>query len=88
VRVTLAFGFGNEQQLGWDPTMTLTDDAKPKTIQMGADVYTVEGIISNDGANSLLGRATRVFRVKDSNGQINVIKDVWKDVSRKREDAI
>jgi hypothetical protein len=86
--MTLAFGFASEQELGWDPTMSLTDEAQPGTMKMGDEMYIIEGIISNTRANSLLGRATRVFRVKDKTGRTFVIKDVWADDSRKREHDI
>jgi hypothetical protein len=68
--------------------MTLTDKGEPKSIRVGKETYKIVDIISNSRAHSLLGRATRVFRVQDTNGNTLVVKDVWADVSRDREHEI
>lgn len=47
--------------------------------------YTAEATLADFSADSPLGRATRVWRVKDPDGEIRVLKDVWVDETRPLE---
>jgi hypothetical protein len=68
VKVTLAFGFTSEEQLGWDPTFGVTDDGH-ETITVQGRTYKITDTLSDHRGFSLLGRATRVFAVKDMETQ-------------------
>lgn len=58
------------------------------TICVNGEVYTTKGLKSDNRADSLLGRATRVYHAVDSKGKEVIIKDVWMDCSGPKEHEI
>ncbi|KAJ3817658.1 hypothetical protein F5880DRAFT_1627622 [Lentinula raphanica] len=50
--------------------------------------FTTMEVLSDSSADSPLGRATRIWKVKDSAGHIRALKDVWMETDRKEEHVI
>ncbi|THH07036.1 hypothetical protein EW145_g3665 [Phellinidium pouzarii] len=87
IRVFLSFAFASKIDLGWDPTVSVS-------IENGIRIYhfTVRGevfdaveVMSDLGADAVIGRASRVFKVKRSDGTFAILKDVWVDDDRELE---
>ncbi|KAJ3999942.1 hypothetical protein F5050DRAFT_751632 [Lentinula boryana] len=96
VRVFLSFAFASRTDAGWDPSMTCILPASPTgkrqyKIQVEDKTYITTRILSDYAADSPIGRATRVWLVKDEDGLSDsryVLKDVWVDSERQTEDEI
>ncbi|KAL5532038.1 hypothetical protein ACEPAF_5602 [Sanghuangporus sanghuang] len=92
VHVFLSLAFASKPELGWDPTIRVVDpDAQKRVylIEVHGQWYEVLEVLSDFGADAIIGRATRVFRVKllDTD-QIFVLKDVWVEEDRALEHEI
>ncbi|KAJ3559366.1 hypothetical protein NM688_g392 [Phlebia brevispora] len=95
VHFCLSIAYAEPQQLGWDPTMVLANDRRQYDITVfsnegEARVYRTLDLLSDSGAQVLIGRGTRVWKVVQiENGQecgsSMVLKDAWVDFDRKRE---
>lgn len=106
VDFVLRISFAVPEALGWDPTVTLRrprGDGQP--VQYDIDVvdqetntkrkFRTKRIISSIAADTLRGRGTRVWEVKEldskgkeKDGKTCVLKDAWVDDDRQREGAI
>ena len=94
-----AFAFADQTSLGFDPTIQRHREQFVITINPDNDKqsprrFQTRQIISSSGAESLLGRGTRVFEAVeiDKNGNLNgspvVLKDTWVDSDRTREGKV
>ncbi|KAK7433988.1 hypothetical protein VKT23_020452 [Stygiomarasmius scandens] len=87
VHMFVSVAFADEVQLGWDPTIRLnkTETAKCShriyDIDFDEKTYTTEAILAEHSVEGLLGRGTRVWKVKEkgSSNESNsfVLKDAW-----------
>ncbi|GJE97376.1 hypothetical protein PsYK624_135920 [Phanerochaete sordida] len=87
-------------ELGFDDSIVwrnkLTNDASPQyDIRVDKKWYRTQRLISNIGAEAILGRGTRVWEVRELDkkggtevGPALVLKDSWVDASRDREAVI
>lgn len=95
VRLYLSLAFSSPTVQGWDPSIKLVgEDPKTReriyeiTVEEKKDdkialhTYTTVSVLSDVAADSPLGRATRVWLVKDSSGEQRVLKDVWLDTDQ------
>ncbi|KAI6046783.1 hypothetical protein EDC04DRAFT_1249500 [Pisolithus marmoratus] len=98
-----SLAFASDHELGWDPTIrrVCVGDKTQYDITVTTDegkvlVYETTRVISNFGADALIGRGTRIFEVylKSHDGkpvkdaEPAVLKDWWRDSDRDREDRI
>ena len=74
LRILSAFMFGNELDIGYDPTMYRGTDDNIETIRVSGEVYTVVRKIFS--APTLRGRATQCWHVQ-KDGKDYAIKDGW-----------
>ena len=93
IRTFASLAFGSNEYLGYDPTITrvLVDDQPQYDIQVVDKVYRTTDVLSNFGADAIIGRGTRVFKVydkEDPNKTPRVLKDAWVEVDRSREGQI
>ncbi|KAJ4469252.1 hypothetical protein J3R30DRAFT_3739351 [Lentinula aciculospora] len=73
VRVFLSLAFSSLSGMGWDTAITFSySDANRRQYNIEVNV----DVLSDSVADSRLGRATRVWKVRDSNGKIRVLNDV------------
>ncbi|KAJ3843102.1 hypothetical protein F5878DRAFT_554632 [Lentinula raphanica] len=88
----LSLAFSSPVDMGWDPTMTFSHNNQRKRqqykIEVGGQSFTTLEVLSDASADSPLGRATRVWKVKDAGGGIRVLKDVWLESDRMGEHEI
>ncbi|KII95570.1 hypothetical protein PLICRDRAFT_48519 [Plicaturopsis crispa FD-325 SS-3] len=96
IHIYSSFAFATTTELGWDPTMRYIPNTKPAEYDI--DVYTDGNedpvtyrnakIIWDSGAESMRGRATRVFASTHPETKAAVaIKDVWRDQDHVSEGA-
>jgi hypothetical protein len=93
IRTFASFAFASIKDLGYDPTITrvLVDNQPQYKIQVGDQVYCTTDVLSDFGAEAIIGRGTRVFKVydeKDANKTPRVLKDAWVEEDRSREGQI
>ncbi|KAJ3766140.1 hypothetical protein FB446DRAFT_758794 [Lentinula raphanica] len=92
VHLFLSLAFSSLRDLGWDTTMSFSHvdscSRRQYTIDVDGQQFTTTKVLSDASADSPLGRATRVWKVKDSAGQTRVLKDVWLETDRKEEHLI
>ncbi|KAF9069419.1 hypothetical protein BDP27DRAFT_1265073, partial [Rhodocollybia butyracea] len=91
VRLFLSLAFSSPTEMGWDPTITfshLENGRRQYQIIVDGETYTTVSILSDSAADSPLGRATRVWKVVDKDGNTRVLKDVWLDFDRQDEQEI
>ena len=93
IRLFVSLAFGTTSQLGYDPTvMRVKEDGKIQfQFLVGDKTYQTLSVLSDFGADPLLGRGTRVFEVydiKDESATPRTLKDVWVDADRQREGDI
>ncbi|KAJ3771873.1 hypothetical protein FB446DRAFT_845958 [Lentinula raphanica] len=92
VHLFLSLAFSSLRDLGWDTTMSFSHLDSSSRRQYNIDVdghqFTTTEVLSDASADSPLGRATRVWEVKDSAGHPRVLKDVWLETDRKEEHEI
>ncbi|KAK7433989.1 hypothetical protein VKT23_020453 [Stygiomarasmius scandens] len=101
VHMFVSVAFADEVQLGWDPTIRLNEAETAERshrvydIDFDGKTYTTEAILAEHSAEGLLGRGTRVWRVKEK-GSSNesksfVLKDAWintnDDTAQKGDDG-
>ncbi|THG93527.1 hypothetical protein EW026_g7730 [Hermanssonia centrifuga] len=98
----LSLIYGDQTEIGWDPTMAIVDIGGGKepqydiTVRSDSEkerVYRTVKMISGVGAESVQGRGTRVWlAVRIVKGKLRgvpvVLKDSWIDHDRKREAII
>ncbi|KAJ3557297.1 hypothetical protein NM688_g1545 [Phlebia brevispora] len=98
VHFCLSIAYAEPHQLGWDPTVVLVNDRRQYDITVFSDegearVYRTLELLSCSGAQILLGRGTRVWKVVqvengEERGHPMILKDVWVNPGRKREGTI
>ena len=89
--IFLTFAFASKLDLGWDDTTTPILDGERilYNIKVGDRTYRTLKILSNFAVHTIVGRATRVFLVKDVASQKEfVLKDVWLAKGRKMEHGV
>ncbi|KAI9568135.1 hypothetical protein HD554DRAFT_2022465 [Boletus coccyginus] len=78
--------------LGWDPTVQRIPVPHPDKFcyrfAVGDELFTTTGELATFGADSMVGRGTRVYTAHDSQGKKVALKDSWRDVSRPSEGDI
>lgn len=77
--------------MGWDPTMYPIENTSPRQykIKLLRKTYTTLETIQDHGADRLLSRGARLFKVQDDETEeIGVLKDLWLDKTRQSEDEI
>ena len=93
IRLFVSLAFGTTSQLGYDPTVKrIKQDKGPQYEFLVCDTtYRTLSVLSDLGADPLLGRGTRVFQVydtKDPSRTPRTLKDVWVETDRRREGDI
>ncbi|KAL5485717.1 hypothetical protein ACEPAI_6758 [Sanghuangporus weigelae] len=92
IHVFLSLAFASKTELGWDPTIRVVDpDASKRVYQIEVDGtwYEVLEVLSDFGADAVISRATRVYKVKSlDTGKTYVLKDVWVEDDRDLEHEI
>ncbi|KAJ3983355.1 hypothetical protein F5890DRAFT_1523694 [Lentinula detonsa] len=96
VHVFISLAFASRTDAGWDPSMACILPASPTgkrqyKIRVGDKAYITTKMLSDNAADSPIGRATRVWLVRDEDGPSDsryVLKDVWVDSERQTEDEI
>jgi hypothetical protein len=77
--------------MGWDPTISFShvdEGRRQYIIEVEGKVYTTMAIILDSSADSPFGRGTRIWKVKDREGKIRVLKDLWLEFDRVPEHEI
>ncbi|KAG2336207.1 hypothetical protein BDR05DRAFT_971181 [Suillus weaverae] len=76
--------------LGWDPTVRRIRDGKDFQYKftIGDEVFTTTREIATYGADSMVGRGTRVYEATDAKGKKVAIKDSWRESNRLSEGEI
>ncbi|KAG1884539.1 hypothetical protein F4604DRAFT_1574269 [Suillus subluteus] len=77
-------------ELGWDPTVERIRDGKEFQYKftVGDEVFTTTRELATYGADSMVGRGTRVYEATDARGKKVAIKDSWREVGRQSEGEI
>ncbi|KAJ3985486.1 hypothetical protein F5890DRAFT_1409428 [Lentinula detonsa] len=92
VIIFLCLAFSSLDRMGWDPTIAFShldkDGRRQYHIKIENQSYMTVDVLSDSAADSPLGRATRVWKVKDSSDKIRVLKDVWLECDRLEEHKI
>ncbi|KAI5116304.1 hypothetical protein M0805_004645 [Coniferiporia weirii] len=90
VRVFLSFAFASKTELGWDPTVSVTIENGARTFNFTVKdhIFKSVRVLSDIGADAIIGRATRAFIVKGKDDKLAVLKDVWIDDDRDPEHTI
>ena len=92
LRVLLSLTFAPVQELGWDPTirpLVRSDGERIYRIDVGSQTFETNDVLTEDGAEELVGHATRVWRVtRPGSDEHLVLKDVWVEDGCSLEHAI
>ncbi|KAJ3780436.1 hypothetical protein GGU11DRAFT_730966 [Lentinula aff. detonsa] len=92
VTVFLSFAFSSAENMGWDPTITFSHldshNRRQYNIIVNERVYKTVTTLSDYSADNPLGRATRVWKVQDAQGNTRVLKDLWLEHVRLEEHQI
>ena len=67
--------------------MERTPDRKYR-IRVGNEEFVTESVLCNISAEEIEGRATRVWKARDKDGKLVVLKDTWLDETRTPEDVM
>ncbi|KAI5115744.1 hypothetical protein M0805_002822 [Coniferiporia weirii] len=91
IHIFLSFAFASKTELGWDPSMTVSIKNKVRVYHMevGGEMYDTVEVLSDFGADAVIGRGTRAFRVvQRRTGTEYALKDVWVEDDRELEHKI
>ncbi|KAL5536944.1 hypothetical protein ACEPAF_767 [Sanghuangporus sanghuang] len=81
IHVFLSLAFASKTELGWDLTIRVVDPDASKRVYQIEDAgtwYEVLEVLSDFGADAVISRATRAFKVKSlDTGKTYVLKDMW-----------
>ena len=83
--------YGEKKALGWDETIKPCEEGDDRyyLIKSRQDTYKTLEVLADYGADTLIGRGTRVYKVeRQSDKKVCVLKDVWIDDDRDTEDVI
>ncbi|KAG1764592.1 hypothetical protein EV702DRAFT_1051270 [Suillus placidus] len=89
-----ALGFASKssavKELGWDPTVERIRDGEvfQYKFTIGDEVFTTTRELATYGADSMVGRGTRVYEAKDAEGKKVAVKDSWREAVRQSEGEI
>ncbi|KAI9462725.1 hypothetical protein HD554DRAFT_1444130 [Boletus coccyginus] len=83
-------GSKTKVELGWDPTVERICDRVPDRYKftIGNQQFTTTRPLATYGADTMVGRGTRVYEAQDENGNIVAIKDSWRVEDCEPEGAI
>ncbi|THH05725.1 hypothetical protein EW145_g4588 [Phellinidium pouzarii] len=91
VHVFLSLAFAPKADLGWDPTITVSETTEGRVYHFDLEgrKFDTVAVLSDFAADAIIGRATRAFRVIDPVSKIEyALKDVWLDDDRELEHVI
>ncbi|KAG2132351.1 hypothetical protein DEU56DRAFT_739542 [Suillus clintonianus] len=76
--------------LGWDPTVERIRDGEgfQYKFTIGDEVFTTTRELATHGADSMVGRGTRVYEATDAEGKKVAVKDSWREAGRQSEGEI
>ncbi|KAG1847458.1 hypothetical protein C8R48DRAFT_615430 [Suillus tomentosus] len=76
--------------LGWDPTVEriYVGGKMQYKFTVGDEVFTTTRELATYGADSMVGRGTRVYEATDAKGKKVAIKDSWREIDRQSEGEI
>ncbi|KAG2092642.1 uncharacterized protein F5147DRAFT_764107 [Suillus discolor] len=76
--------------LGWDPTVERirVGEKTQYKFTVGDEVFTTTRELATYGADSMVGRGTRVYEATDAKGKKVAIKDSWREIDRQSEGEI
>ncbi|KAG2353907.1 hypothetical protein BDR07DRAFT_1307859 [Suillus spraguei] len=89
-----ALGFASKssavKELGWDPTVERIRDGEvfQYKFTIGDEVFTTTRELATYGADSMVGRGTRVYEATDAEGKKVAVKDSWREAGRQSEGEI
>ncbi|KAG1870556.1 hypothetical protein C8R48DRAFT_771007 [Suillus tomentosus] len=92
--ISLFYALGSassdSKNLGWDPTVERIRDEKgfQYKFTIGEEVFTTTRELATYGADSMVGRGTRVYEAKDAKGKKVALKDSWREAGRQSEGEI
>ncbi|KAG2091210.1 uncharacterized protein F5147DRAFT_723992, partial [Suillus discolor] len=80
----------NLKNLGWDPTVERICDGEvfQYKFTIEDEVFTTTRELATYGADSMVGRGTRVYEAKDAKGKKVAVKDSWREAVRQSEGEI
>jgi hypothetical protein len=78
------------KKLGWDPTVERIRDGEgfQYKFTIGDEVFTTTRELATYGADSMVGRGTRVYEATDAEGKKVAVKDSWREAGRQSEGKI
>jgi Fungal protein kinase len=78
------------KELGWDPTVERIRDGEvfQYKFTIGDEVFTTTRELATYGADSMVGRGTRVYEATDAEGKKVAVKDSWREAGRQSEGEI
>jgi hypothetical protein len=78
------------EELGWDPTVERIRDGEgfQYKFTIGNEVFTTTRELATYGADSMVGRGTRVYEATDAEGKKVAVKDSWREAGRQSEGEI
>ncbi|KAG1727324.1 hypothetical protein EDB19DRAFT_1857653 [Suillus lakei] len=78
------------KELGWDPTVERICDGNGFQYKFTVrdEVFTTTRELATYGADSMVGRGTRVYEATDAKGKKVAIKDSWREAKRDSEGEI
>jgi Fungal protein kinase len=78
------------KNLGWDPTVERICDGEvfQYKFTIEDEVFTTTRELATYGADSMVGRGTRVYEAKDAKGKKVAVKDSWREAVRQSEGEI
>ncbi|KAJ3966400.1 hypothetical protein EV361DRAFT_571439 [Lentinula raphanica] len=92
VRLFLSLAFSSLSDMGWDSTMSFSHEDKflrrQYKIEVDGQHFTTMDMLLEASTDNGQGRATRIWRVKDSGGHTRVLKDLWLSSNRQEEHKI
>lgn len=93
MRVFLIFAFSSPEDMGWDPSVTFShiDERGDRQYNIFVDGHVYKTILTLSdyaAADGPLGRATRVWKVRDHKGNVHVLKDLWLELDRSTEEYL
>ncbi|KAG2125138.1 uncharacterized protein EDB93DRAFT_1110312 [Suillus bovinus] len=88
--ISLFYALGFVKELGWDPTVEriLDGEVFQYKFTFGDEVFITTRELATYGADSMVGRGTRVYEAMDAEGKKVAVKDPWRDAGRQSEGEI
>ncbi|KAG1886859.1 uncharacterized protein F5891DRAFT_1081400 [Suillus fuscotomentosus] len=92
--ISLFYALGSassySKNLGWDLTVERIRDEEgfQYKFTIGEEVFTTTRELATYGADSMVGRGTRMYEAKDAKGKKVALKDSWREAGRQSEGEI